>query len=56
MLRWSAERSPWPTLEALCHAGLVRTSSGSTAVVLDRFMTRYPMAIFDVGRLKPQEL
>ena len=32
-----------------------RTSISSTAGVLDRLMTRYPMAIFDVGRLKPQE-
>jgi hypothetical protein len=31
------------------------TSSGSTAVVSDRFMTRYPMAIFD-ARLRPLEL
>ena len=32
-----------------------RTSISWTAGVLDRLMTRYPMAIFDVGRLKPQE-
>ena len=36
--------------------GSSRTPIGSTAGVLDRFMTRYPTAIFDVGHLKPEEL
>jgi len=35
--------------------GSPATSSGSTAVVSDRFMTLYPMPTFDV-RLKPQDL